>query len=245
MVVNSFIRLFTTMTTVAEWIAKNDPSVLRATEEELKRMTLYIDEVDSLEGCPPILKKLDVYGTKIKSLEGAPKSVGKLDASHCHLASLKGCPETFDELNLSYNDLTSLTGMPKHPQAFTSGKLPNVALNNTDITSLEGISEEVGVLDIELCRNLNSLSGIHKHVKKCATIWLTLSTACVQEALLGLLLIEGLQKVSDPEKPDHPALVILRSAMEKFPDDPRKRVMWAQSELIKELGEEGKRYAKL
>ena len=62
----------------------------------------------------------------------------------------------------------------------------------------------------------------------------------VRSHVLGLLLIDGLTEV----KGDQPWVPILSSAIEQF-DDKRERVMWAQAEMVKQLGEEGKALAQL
>jgi hypothetical protein len=56
--------------------------------------------------------------------------------------------------------------------------------------------------------------------------------------------VQGLHFIQGYNKDRSPWILILTDAIKKF-DDPRKRVMWAQAELIKELGEQGKALAQL
>lgn len=81
-------------------------------------------------------------------------------------------------------DLASFKGLPR----ICSKSLTLGECYNTE--SLEGLPEEVYALMMSKCYGIKSLSGIHKIVKKCHSIYLPSS---IEDSILGLLKIDGLE----------------------------------------------------
>jgi hypothetical protein len=163
-----------------------------------------------------------------------------LYADDVGLSSLEGSPTRITgKFGVSGNNLTSITGGPK----FVAKEYD---LSDNKITSIEGLDCEVGET-IDLSNNpIESLKDIHKKLKLTDPFGgeLRLYGNKIRSHVLGLLLVQGLHFIQGYNKDRSPWILILTDAIKKF-DDPRKRVMWAQAELIKELGEQGKALAQL
>ena len=172
--------------------------------------------------------------SKLTSIEGAPTSVsGNFDCAFNQLTSLKGAPTSVGgNFECSYNNLTSLEGV----STFVGSRF-NCAFNQ--LTSLEGAPTSVGGYFDCSYNKLTSLKDVHEQIKKIDGEFY-LGKNPIKSHVLGLLLIEGLTKVDG----DQPWVSILNEAIKQF-DDKRKRVMWAQAELINQLGELGKTLAQL
>jgi hypothetical protein len=180
----------------------------------------------------------DCSYNELTSLEGAPSSVGgDFWCSNNQLTSLEGAPSTVGvgggDFYCSDNRLTSLEGAP-------SSVGGDFFCSHNQLTSLEGAPSSVDG-DFRCSHNqLTSLKDIHKQIKKINGSFYCRRNP-IKSHVLGLLLIDGLKSIDGDDQVWVP---ILNQAIKQF-DDKRKRVMWAQSELIKQLGEEGKALAKL
>ncbi len=87
----------------------------------------------------------------------------------------------------SYNKLTSLKGGP-------SSVGGNFNCYNNKLTSLEGAPSSVGGNFNCYNNNLTSLHNIHKQIKHIGR-WVAFEDNPIKSHVLGLLLIDGLQKV--------------------------------------------------
>ena len=134
----------------------------------------------------------------------------------------------------SYSHLTSLEGAP----TTVSG---NFDCYGNHLTSLEGAPASIGGRVYCGSNQLTSLKDIHKQIKNIKGPF-HLDQNPIKNHVIGLLLIDGLTEIFGDE--EQPWVPILNSAIKQF-DDKRKRVMWAQAELVKQLGEEGKALAQL
>jgi hypothetical protein len=138
------------------------------------------------------------------------------------------------DFDCSNSQLTSLEGAP----ASISG---DFRCSGNLLRSLEGAPSEVGG-NFVCSYNYNKLTSfkdIHKQIKKIDGHFYCYGNT-IKSNIIGLLLIDGLKSINGNQS----WVPILNQAIEQF-DDKRKRVMWAQAELIKELGEEGKALAQL
>jgi hypothetical protein len=174
---------------------------------------------------------------KIPPVEGKWK--GDFICSGNNLMSLEGAPSSIDgDFYCYHNQLTSLKGAP-------SSVGGDFYCYNNQLTSLEGASPSVGG-DFYCSNNqLTSLKDVHKQIKKIGGVF-SCSNNPIKSHVLGLLLIDGLTEIRGALSEDGNGkwIYILNQAIKQF-DDKRKRVMWAQSELINHLGEEGKALAQL
>jgi hypothetical protein len=171
---------------------------------------------------------------QLTSLEGAPSSVGgDFYCDRNQLTSLEGAPSSVSgNFYCSDNKLTSLEGAP-------SSVGGDFYCHNNHLTSLEGAPSSVDG-DFSCSYNkLVSFKDVHKQIKKIDGGFYCRGNL-IKSHILGLLLIDELKSI----KGDQSWVSILNQAIEQF-DDKRKRVIWAQSELVKQLGEEGKALAQL
>ena len=131
-------------------------------------------------------------------------------------------------------DLTSLEGAPTSVGGYFD-------CYGNQLTSLKGAPTSVSGHFNCANNRLASLKDVHKQIKKIEGV-LLLGRNPIKSHVLGLLLIEGLtEAVGDKKQPWVP---IINSAIKQF-DDKRKRIVWAQAELVKQLGEQGKALAQL
>jgi hypothetical protein len=189
------------------------------------------------------MKLKDLFEAEEKSLVGMEingktlpvdgKWGGDFDCSHRHLTSLKGAPSSVGgDFYCDHNQLTSLEGAP-------SSVGGDFLCYRNELTSLEGAPSSVG-RDFDCDYNeLTSFKDVHKQIKKINGDFFC-SKNPIKSHVLGLLLIDGLKSIDGNQS----WVSILNQAIEQF-DDKRKRVIWAQSELIKQLGEQGKALAQL
>jgi len=157
------------------------------------------------DGAVDIDAMVDFHGLKMDKL---PFKFGKVTnnfiVNDSKLKTLENFPDEVEgNLNLKGNDITSLKGCPK----IVGGSLFIGACDR--LTSLEGISEELGALNIRRCRGLKSLHNIHKYIKKFnytanivnkdvlgGTIMIGPEGECfLEEAVLGIFLIPGISQV--------------------------------------------------
>ena len=189
------------------------------------------------------MKLKDLFEAKEKSLVGMTIDGKKLPIEgkwegyfFCpsnQLTSLEGAPTSVGgDFACSGNQLTSLEGAPTSVGGY-------FFCNNNQLTSLEGAPTSVGGDFICSANKLTSLKDVHKQIKKIDGKFY-LSSNPIKSHVLGLLLIEGLSEVGGNQQ----WVPILNEAIGQFTDK-RKRVMWAQAELIKQLGEPGKALAQL
>jgi hypothetical protein len=173
----------------------------------------------------------------LTSLEGAPSSVGgDFWCQLNDLTSLKGAPSSVGGIfNCSNNQLTSLEGAPSSVGGIF------FSCSHNQLTSLEGTPSSVGSNFYCYDNQLTSLKDIHRQIKKIGGKFYCDDNP-IKSHVLGLLLIDGLTEVVGDN--DQPWVPILNQTIKQF-DDKRKRVMWAQAELVKQLGEEGKALAQL
>ena len=189
----------------------------------MKLQDLFESQEKSLVGMTIDGKTLPVEGTWQGDFEGFNN----------RLTSLEGAPTSVGgHFYCSFNKLTSLKFAPTSVGG-------NFDCDSNKLTSLEGAPTSIGG-DFDCRRNqLTSLKDVHKQIKKIDGVF-SLRENKIKSHVLGLLLIEGLTEVDS----DQPWVSILNDAVGQF-DDKRKRVMWAQAELIKQLGEPGKVLAQL
>jgi hypothetical protein len=193
------------------------------------------NDLTSLKGAPTSVSgSFLCYDNKLTSLKGAPNKVGgNFYCYYNQLTSLEGAPSSVGGYFTCYNNkLTSLKGAPTE----VGGKFH---CHNNQLTSLKGAPSSVGGKFYAINNELESLKDVHRQIKKIGGEF-ECSGNPIKSHVLGLLLIDGLTEV----KGDQSWVPILNQAIEQF-DDKRKRVMWAQAELIKQLGEEGKALAQL
>jgi hypothetical protein len=126
----------------------------------------------------------------LTSLKGAPSEVGgKFSCSNNNLTSLKGAPsEVGGKFYCSDNSLTSLEGSPSKVGG-------NFYCSHNNLTSLKGAPSEVGGGFSCANNNLTSLEGIHLQISSIAHTG-DFSNNPIKSHVLGLLLIDGLQKIS-------------------------------------------------
>lgn len=124
--------------------------------------------ISSLEGCPKeILGDFDCSSNSMTTLVGGPAVVGgDYDCSWNSLISLKGAPEIVGNFECYHNELTSFIGSPK---------------------------KITGYLEASW-NNLTSLAGIHLQINHIGG-WARFSKNPIESHVLGLLIINGLNKV--------------------------------------------------
>lgn len=124
----------------------------------------------------------------LTSLKGAPEKVGgSFSCSNNRLTTLEGGPSSVgDDFFCIDNELTTLKG--------ASASVGNFYCNDNKITSLEGAPTSVGKYFVCSRNQLTSLHNIHKHIKYIGH-FADFSSNPITSSVLGLLLIEGLQKV--------------------------------------------------
>ena len=118
------------------------------------------------------------------------------DIGGVHVRSLQYCPKVikgwFQANNNPY--LESL----EHGPTSVGGSYD---VSNTGISSLDGFPAHVGsILDFSECHHLHSLHDIHRHTKNARVVKfnareLKNSERDVLESVLGLILIEGLERI--------------------------------------------------
>lgn len=180
------------------------------TEEEIiefcvKKLGISKSYLTFRDGVVDVDYLVDFHSLKMDKL---PFKFGKVKnnfiVNDSKLKTLDNFPDEVEgNLNLKGNDITSLKGCPK----IVGGTLFIGACDK--ITSLEGISEELGALNIRRCRGLKSLHNIHKYIKKFnytanvvnqnvlgGTIMIGPEAECfLEEAVLGIFLIPGINRV--------------------------------------------------
>jgi hypothetical protein len=185
---------------------------------------------DLFESIGKSLVGMEING---KTLPVEGKWEGVFDCRHNQLTSLEGAPSSVGgDFYCFSNKLTSLEGAPSSVGGI-------FACSNNQLTSLEGAPSSVG--GIFACSNnqLTSLKDIHRQIKKINGYFYCDENP-IKSHVLGLLLIDGLKSIDGNQS----WVPVLNDAIKQF-DDKRKRVMWAQAELVKQLGEEGKALAQL
>ena len=176
----------------------------------------------SLEYSPATVDgHFDCSNNQLTSLKHAPSSVYGFSCDNNQLTSLEHGPTKFTSTTREtwvrgrmkwpdywcrHNKLTTLIGAPpsidggfccSHNELITLIGAPTFVKNNFDcrdniLTSLEGGPTSVSSYE---CKNnkLTSLHDIHKKLKECKGFWCENNP--IKEAVLGLLLIKGLNKV--------------------------------------------------
>lgn len=180
---------------------------------------------------------------------------GNFDVTGCGLTSLEGCPEQIDNnFSCSFNSLESLNHGPTIVRGFY-----NCADNH--LTTLEGIASHIdGQLDCSrndltsfefvprklfkdvYCLNnkFTNFHDIHKHLTQIGGVF-NFTQNDIKSHILGLLMIEGVTiYICD----NNDLKNILNDAINKFPKEPKKRVLYGQKRMIEEL-ENGDDLAKL
>lgn len=164
-----------------------------------RKQLTFRDNVVDVDGA------VDFHGFKMDKL---PFKFGKVSGhfavNDSKLKTLENFPdEIIGNVNIKGNNFESLHGCPRK----ITGTLFIGACNN--VTSLDGISEEIGALNIRRCPGLKSLHNIHKLIKKFdyttnmvnqkvlgGTIMIGTESECyLEEAVLGIFLIPGINKV--------------------------------------------------
>ena len=185
---------------------------------------------DLFEASEKSLVGMTIDGKKLP-IEG--KWEGHFFCPFSDLTSLEGAPTSVSgDFDCYNNQLTSLEGAPTS----VSG---NFNCSDNELTSLEGAPTSVSGHFICSHNKLTSLKDVHRQIKKIKSEF-DLGNNPIKSHVLGLLLIGGMTEVVG----DQPWVSILNDAIDQF-DDPRKRVMRAQAELIKRMGEPGKALAQL
>ena len=188
-----------------------------------------------------------------------------LNTAYSKLKDLKGMPvyNFGADLNIDSDTLASLEGMSKviSGDMFIQAPLKRLDLEckvvySLRISTLSDRDEiEIGDCDISVGGSftiraaVRSFKDIHKKIRFMKSGDMTngkfrvAQPHRVESHVLGILLIDGIKGVNTFTS-NEPLLKILNDAIKQF-TDPRKRVMWAQAELIKQLGELGKALAQL
>ena len=95
---------------------------------------------------------------------------------------------------LDRSGVTSFIGSPRKCKRFSAQFLPSV-------TSFEGIPEEISLEAIIKGTSISSYSKIHESVKKCQNFYI--DPEFMKEALLGFLLIDGMNTLGFTKIPGH------------------------------------------
>jgi len=151
------------------------------------RETLY--DLEHLDWPPTDeIRDIRVDHNFLISLDGVPTKIpGKFQCNNNNLRNLVGGPTYVGgDYRAQDNKLTSMKGAPKH-----AGSLH---LDANDLTEIDEVLEYIGgTLDLN-DNKIKSLKGIHKKIKHCGE--LLLAGNPIEEAVLGVLLIPGLQSVN-------------------------------------------------
>lgn len=167
--------------------------------------------------CPPF----------ITTLEGAPKKIVSDPARNQE-----------GDFICSRTDIDSFVGAPEE----VSG---DFEARGSNVVTIEGLPKKIGGrLWLNDCPHLNSLRGIHVHVKECDSISLT--GLDMKSCVLGVLLLKGLHIIRGYQQ----WVLILRETLRKFPGDSqqvyKERLMYASRRLIDEMEDgNGKELAQL
>ena len=186
----------------------------------LSRMAL-----TSLEGSPEIITHdFECDKNLFTSLEGGPKEVkGYYDCSHCRLVTLKGAPKTIG------SNIGSASAMGAFMCSYNQ------------LTSLEYAPEKVESSFHCDDNKITHFKDIHKTIKFVGSTF-EFSNNPIKSHILGLLMIEGIRRFMFIN--DKIIEQVLNSALREFPNEPKKRVLYAQKRLIDEH-ENGQELAKL
>ena len=107
------------------------------------------------------------------------------------------------------------------------------------LQDVSALSPRLEVLVIHDCKEL----GLRQLTKFKELYSIAIGDEMIRTGVLNLLLVSKLNRIENLGR--HKVVQILNDAIKQYPHDPRKRVMWAQAELINQLGEPGKALAQL
>jgi hypothetical protein len=214
---------------------------------------LYKHVIDEAIVAPAdIVLSLSSPKVRLESLEGLPrKFVGDIEMQGDGVIwSLQGFPEIVEgDVMLANIPSLSLRGLKS--DIYWGLRLDHVGVKESEIFQDCKISVGSSFYFFGDVGGQKSLSGIGKgleFIKRHSPLngVIRISPSMLNEHALAPLLVKGVNEIRNisGKNMNTPEMDILNRAIEQF-DDPRKRVMWAQSELIKHLGERGKRMAKL
>ena len=173
------------------------------------KRTKVIFDLTTLEGLPRDVYSLDIIGNKLTNLDHAPINVHHaFAADHNKLTSLANGPRTVaNRYSVCSNELTDLVGAPAKTNTFdaSNNKLTTMRgaplrvdgdfnVYGNHISSLEFAPAYVDGFVWLTNNKLTSLHNIHKHFKYISDlIWF--SGNPIKEAILGLILIDGLNDI--------------------------------------------------
>jgi hypothetical protein len=96
----------------------------------------------------------------LKSLKGAPAKInGIFDCSYSGIISLEGAPDIVVEFRCEGNSIISMKGCPDVDSSSPNGGRIDISKCN-NLISLEGIANNIEMLNMGDCKNIKSLDGI-------------------------------------------------------------------------------------
>ena len=168
---------------------ESEEEIIAFFERKLDIASSYLTFND--DGTVDVNHDIDFHGLKMDKLPFKFGHVkGYFTINDSKLKTLENMPHTVTgNLNLKGNDFATLHGCPK----LVGG---SVFIGGCEkISSLEGISEQLGALNIRRCPNLKSLHNIHKYIKKFEYT----ANVAAREAVEGTIMI-GQERESYLEK---------------------------------------------
>ena len=176
---------------------------------------------------------------KLTSLKGCPKTIlGDFDCDQNHLESLLyGPTEVKGHYFCSNNKLITLKGAPIE---IGMGQRGGFFCDHNELTSLEYCPERMNGSIYCNDNNIDNFHDIHKLVKQISGSF-QFQKNPIKSHVLGLLLIKGIRVFTGG---DILLSEILNNTLVKFPNEPKKRVLYAQKRLLEEH-ENGQELAKL
>lgn len=203
-------------------------------------------EISSLADCPPVVKRIDVYRSLLAEIgEGVERVEGDFDVSYTPLYNLHNAPKiVVGTFNADGTNIKNTDGIP------AGAKYGSLNLSDCHyLSELTDMPEEVDYLSLDGCKNLHSLEGIHKKIKKCKNIYFYDGELdSVTSNVLGVLLLGGIEEVIVNGSSTHKVGGILTNAIKEHPGvdqvSMKRRLMYASRRLIEETPG-GKELAKL
>ena len=178
---------------------------------------------------------LMVTNKNLTSLKGSPKKIiGNFKCDDNNLKTLEGGPDFVGRsFDCTRSNLVSLKGAPRHVGT-------SFYCTQNKITSLEGCSRHIGASLVCGWNPITNFHDVHKYIDHVGQVF-NFNNTVIESHVLGLLMIEGIEEFKTYDKT---LLRILTAALEQFPNEPKKRVLYAQKRLLDEH-KNGQELAKL
>jgi len=157
-----------------------------------KEFNVNFNKLTTFENFPKLVKgELSFTENEMTSFEGISEVMGDISANNNKITTFKGLPPLEVNRNLMVRDnkLTSFEHCPKKI-------LGAFSVSANHISSFEGAPEWIGSnAYFSNMDKLKSLKDIHKHIKHIGG-FINLNGTPIQSHILGVLLIDGLTRIS-------------------------------------------------